>query len=168
MLPTTAEIQAAEQAVTAFGADTAAFFQAPQNAPVAFSAALPATKTSPAPSMDYAAGKAILDGKGKGNIAEYLITEFVVEGGRAFRFEKLKGGTDREAASYDVFIADERTADAGLAFDSCECRGFLRHGHCKHHDAARAIADRTPAGTPTCRKPANTDRDLANDEAYRW
>jgi hypothetical protein len=145
MLPTIQELETA-------AADIAAYFAAPVVAIVArvapvsppkFAASLPATKTSPTNTIEYAAGTAIIDGKGKGNIGEYRITEFPADGGRAFHFAKLEGGTDAESSSYDVFLADERTADAGFAYDSCDCRGFLRHGHCKHRDTARAIADRT-------------------------
>src|SRR4051794_4840873 len=75
MLPTIAEIQAAEATVAASAADPDKFFPVPvaATAPVAFSAALPATKTSQANAIDYAAGVAIIDGKGKKNIAEYRI-----------------------------------------------------------------------------------------------
>lgn len=67
--------------------------------------------------------------------SEYDIARFASEGGHTFRLHKLSG-TDPEAGSYDVFVADRR----GL-FDSCECRGFLRHGHCKHTAAIRALLE---------------------------
>ena len=79
----------------------------------------------------------------------YAVSEFALNGGggRGFRFSKITHGTDKTAASYDVFIADDATADAGHGSDSCDCKGFERHGHCKHHAAARDIADRhLPAG----------------------
>lgn len=131
-LPTIAEIRQAE-------ADVAAYFGPPVEAP------LPATKTSPVSAFHFtptapARGTVIVCQKN--NIAEYAVEEFRADGGRGFRFTKPSG------ESYAVFIADERTADAGFAFDSCECLGFLRHGHCKHHDAARAIADRGLTFTP--------------------
>lgn len=65
------------------------------------------------------------------DFTEYTVTEFDADGGRAFRFEKISNGTDREADAYDVFC--------GCPCDSCECRGFLRHGHCKHLAAAHVI-----------------------------
>ena len=51
--------------------------------------------------------------------------------GRAFRFEKLTPGTDDEESAYSVFVADERGRDC------CDCKGFARHGHCKHVSAVR-------------------------------
>jgi hypothetical protein len=56
--------------------------------------------------------------------------------GTAARFVKLTEGTDREAEAYDVFCAAPGSRD----HDSCECRGFLRFGHCKHVSALRCIA----------------------------
>lgn len=68
----------------------------------------------------------------------YVVTELVVEraefGGRAFRLAKLTTGTDPEAADYTALVSDH-----GPGHDSCECRGFLRHGHCSHLDAIRSI-----------------------------
>ncbi|HEY3789208.1 MAG TPA: hypothetical protein VGL71_10150 [Urbifossiella sp.] len=108
---------------------------------------LPATKTSPTNGVAFTptghgCGTAIIDQKGKGKIAEYAIQEFHADGGRGFRLTKLEGGTDRSANEYNVFLADEAVADAGFGWDACDCKGFERHGHCKHVDAARAIVDR--------------------------
>ena len=64
--------------------------------------------------------------------AEYLVTEFPTGwDGRGFQLDKLAGGTDAEAGGYAVFCG--RGARA-----SCECRGFLRWGNCKHADAVEA------------------------------
>lgn len=124
---------------------------------------LPATKTSATNGLAYTAtaansGTIIIDQKRA--IAEYRVAEFPADGGRAFRFAKLEGGTDRTATAYNVLLADSRSGE----FDSCDCKGFGRHGHCKHVDAAHAIVDRglirlTPP-TPTV-KPAPAAAQLA-------
>lgn len=51
--------------------------------------------------------------------------------GRAFQLLKLTAGSDPEAEAYTCLIADDPR------MDSCECRGFLRHGHCSHLDSLR-------------------------------
>lgn len=65
--------------------------------------------------------------------ADYLVTEFVPGwDGRAFTLEKIDGGTDAEQESYSLFCArngQDRT---------CECKGFVRWGNCKHLDAVLA------------------------------
>ena len=60
----------------------------------------------------------------------YRISEFPVGGaydGRAFAFTKPDG------ERYDVFLCRHGQND------SCDCRGFVAHGHCKHRDAARTL-----------------------------
>jgi hypothetical protein len=54
-------------------------------------------------------------------------------GGQGWRLEKFwaSHGTDTEAGEYHVLLAGRQS--------SCECRGFLRHGHCKHLDALQAL-----------------------------
>jgi hypothetical protein len=49
--------------------------------------------------------------------------------GRGFLVEKV--GIDRDEAKYHVNIDTARR--------SCECKGFLRHGHCKHADGIAAL-----------------------------
>lgn len=65
----------------------------------------------------------------------YWLTEYPVDDvdSRDFVLQKLDDGTDPESDSYTVFLADAQ------GFDSCDCRGQLRWGHCKHVDAVRAI-----------------------------
>lgn len=64
----------------------------------------------------------------------YAVTEFPHDlAGRAFRLVKCTAGTDPEAGCYDVLLGE------GNQEDSCECRGFLRWGHCKHVDSLRAV-----------------------------
>jgi hypothetical protein len=55
---------------------------------------------------------------------------------RGFSLRKRSGGSDPERSEYAVCI-DPSEAD-GRA-DSCECRGYLRHGHCSHLDALRDL-----------------------------
>lgn len=65
--------------------------------------------------------------------ADYLVTEFPTGwDGRGFRLDKVTTGTDCEAEGYDLFCG-RNGQDR-----SCECRGFLHHGHCKHMDAVLA------------------------------
>jgi len=101
---------------------------------------LPATASAPKAFVEFTP----LGGIGQGRLAieqnhtlsEYRIARFAAEGGHAFHFEKLSQGSDRSEAAYDVFVTDRR----GL-FDSCDCKGFQRHGHCKHTAAIRAVLE---------------------------
>ncbi|QDU24039.1 hypothetical protein [Urbifossiella limnaea] len=66
---------------------------------------------------------------------EYLAVELPGgdgRGGRAALFAKTTPGSDAEADSYTATVS--RDGRGG-----CECRGFLRHGHCKHEAALRAL-----------------------------
>ncbi len=80
----------------------------------------------------------------------YRVTELPVadRDGRAFTLEKLDDGTDPEADAYTVFLATDSAAS-----DSCECRGFLRWGYCKHLDGVRLLLANEwwilPAPAPT-------------------
>jgi hypothetical protein len=60
--------------------------------------------------------------------ADYFLTELPADFGRGFLVEKV--GIDRDAAKYHVNIGEQR---------SCECKGFLHHGHCKHADGLAAL-----------------------------
>ena len=64
-------------------------------------------------------------------LTTYAVVELVTPLGRAFRLEKLTAAPDTEP--YDVLIAGTG------GHDSCDCRGFLRHGHCKHHSSIQAL-----------------------------
>src|SRR6185437_15305566 len=100
--------------------------------------ALPATKSSPVNGVAFtptAPGRGLLIIDQKRSIAEYRVTEFPADGGRGFRLAKIEGGTDRTAESYDVFL--DRAHG-----ETCDCKGFARHGHCKHVDAVQAVCDR--------------------------
>jgi hypothetical protein len=59
----------------------------------------------------------------------------------AWRFRKRGMASGQELAIYDVKL------DCwGL---SCDCRGFERHGYCKHADAIRALLGNILPPTPT-------------------
>ncbi len=49
-----------------------------------------------------------------------------------FRFEKVNpASAEGEPDHYDVLLDGERS--------TCECKGFLHYGHCKHVDSLRAL-----------------------------
>jgi hypothetical protein len=57
--------------------------------------------------------------------------------GEAFRLEKLIPTDDGQAERgevYHVCFEDEFN-------HTCECKGFLRHGHCKHLDSLKALRE---------------------------
>jgi hypothetical protein len=61
-----------------------------------------------------------------GKEADYFLTELAADFGRGFLLEKI--GAEE---SYHVNVdADRKT---------CECKGYLRHSHCKHGDGLAAL-----------------------------
>lgn len=56
--------------------------------------------------------------------------------GLGFTILKVSGGTDVEADGYDVFVSAEGTNGK---FDSCNCKAWIVHGHCKHHTTVKEI-----------------------------
>jgi hypothetical protein len=52
--------------------------------------------------------------------------------GRAWRLEKATPGSDPSELAYDVLLA----ADGR---HQCGCKGFCRHGRCKHVDSLSAL-----------------------------
>src|SRR5262245_40379575 len=55
--------------------------------------------------------------------------------GEAFRLEKLiptEDGPAERGEVYQVCFQDQHN-------QTCECKGFLRHGHCKHLDSLKAL-----------------------------
>ena len=70
--------------------------------------------------------------------AGYYLDLLPADFGRAFRLVKfLSEQTPVEPSHYDVLLDGQRS--------SCECKGFCRHGHCKHVDALAAVKDRLPS-----------------------
>ena len=59
---------------------------------------------------------------------DYILTEFRADFGRGFLVEKISFDAP---AAYHVNIDDERR--------SCECPGYVQHGHCKHSDGLAAL-----------------------------
>ena len=96
---------------------------------------LPATRTDKHPGIRWQPaadepGRGVLTVTVSRKDTAYAVTEFACDlDGRAFRLEKLTVGTDREESAYNVFVSTQR------GHDSCDCKGFCRHGHCKHISA---------------------------------
>jgi hypothetical protein len=60
--------------------------------------------------------------------ADYFLTELPADFGRGFQLVKV--GIDA-SGEYAVNIDGDRR--------SCECKGHMRHGHCKHSDGLAAL-----------------------------
>jgi hypothetical protein len=110
--------------------------------PATLTELLPATKSSRHSAIRFTPGT--FPGTGELAIDDVRSsTRYAVAGlpcefdGRAARLVKLTAGTDREAEGYSVFCAAPGSRD----HDSCECKGFYRHGRCKHVAALRAMLD---------------------------
>jgi hypothetical protein len=61
--------------------------------------------------------------------ADYLVRKLASDFGDAFRLSKV--GVFGDTSEYDINLSAEG--------QTCECRGFLRHGHCKHVDGLKAL-----------------------------
>jgi hypothetical protein len=61
--------------------------------------------------------------------ADYLLTIIPADYGRGFKLVKV--GIDATEGEYAVNIDGDRR--------SCECKGFLRHAHCKHVESLAAL-----------------------------
>jgi hypothetical protein len=61
--------------------------------------------------------------------ADYFITPIPADFGRGFKVERID--IDATEGKYAVNIDGEKR--------SCECKGFGRHGHCKHADGIAAL-----------------------------
>ena len=84
-------------------------------------------------------------------IHRYFITRLTSDYGTAFRLEKIGDDASVEGGEvYSVCIDGTRS--------TCECKGYLRWGHCKHVDACTAITAREtkptvkPTTTPAPRR----------------
>ena len=64
-----------------------------------------------------------------GRSADYLLTPLPADFGRGFRVEKI--GLEGRGEVYHVNLDGDRRA--------CECKGFLKWGHCKHADGLAAL-----------------------------
>lgn len=105
-----------------------------------FIEALPATKSSKHSGIRWTPAETTAGGiitiLTDRSATEYAVVPFPAYGGRGFHLAKITPGTDAEAESYDVFC---EAMDP--AFDTCECKGFLHRGTCKHRDACRALIE---------------------------
>lgn len=72
----------------------------------------------------------ITEGVRKLKSTRYELTALPSDFGRAFRVQKfiMDGG---DGTSYDVLLGE-----------SCECRGHLKHGHCRHLESLAELAGR--------------------------
>jgi hypothetical protein len=61
--------------------------------------------------------------------ADYFLTLIPADFGRGFKVEKV--GLHENEPPYHVNIDGQRK--------TCECKGFLHHGHCKHSDGIAAL-----------------------------
>ena len=65
---------------------------------------------------------------------DYRVEEFGADGGRGICLLKLTEGSDATESAYCLFVSP--AGEVG-----CECRGFVRWGHCKHADAVKACLE---------------------------
>jgi hypothetical protein len=64
--------------------------------------------------------------------ADYLLQPIPSEiGGRAFQLSKV--GPEADGEVYHVLLTGDPRQD------SCGCKGFARHSHCKHRDGLAAL-----------------------------
>jgi hypothetical protein len=64
---------------------------------------------------------------------DYFLSRIPSDFGDGFKLEKIIPTAD-EPSTYCVNLSTEG--------HRCECKGFLRHGHCKHVDSLAALRDR--------------------------
>src|SRR5436190_24286806 len=85
-----------------------------------------------APGSTAPGGPGMLDIREDGNLTCFWLYPAVSDYGTAFRLEKYehqrRGDDD---AAYNVLLNGEQS--------SCECRGFLRWGDCRHVEALSAL-----------------------------
>ena len=87
----------------------------------------------------------------RSEIHRYFLTRLTSDFGTAFRLEKI--GDDASCTDGEIYaVCIDGTRS------TCECKGFLRWGHCKHVDACTAITAREtkptvkPTTTPAPRR----------------
>jgi hypothetical protein len=69
--------------------------------------------------------------KSRTEVTDYVIARLEAAYGHGFRVLKVGGSPESD---YDVHLSDDDECG------TCECKGFLRHGHCRHLDALQALA----------------------------
>ena len=74
---------------------------------------------------------------GKAELVCYFLTCLPSDFGQAFRLEKFSPVEETRGEVYDVCLRGNRRS-------TCECQGFLAHGHCKHIDSVSELVE---AGT---------------------
>jgi hypothetical protein len=101
---------------------------------------LPATRSNPHAAIRWTPGEfqgcGTLEIQNTRSVCRYILTELPTGwDGRAFKLLKPLGesGTDISEDAYHVFCG-RNGQDR-----QCDCKGFSRHGHCKHVEAARAL-----------------------------
>lgn len=96
---------------------------------------MPATKTRPPVALEVEFVPSDVPGPLRGLVqltrgrstGLYAVGELACDRpGRWFTLAKVEGGSDGEASGYTVGLT------YGGAAGQCECRGHLRHGHCRH------------------------------------
>ena len=87
---------------------------------------------------------------GPRSTCSYYVAPIDSDWGRAFRFEKADqgAGSDPGEKFYHVNLDEP--------FDTCDCRGHARHGHCKHVAVAREMAAEDLEPAPAYRQPVCT------------
>jgi hypothetical protein len=100
-----------------------------------FTELLPPTKTDPKgqttmawePSTDneFSPVAGVLTLTGKRCHCRYVVQEFAADIGRGFMLLKAGKGSDEAEEHYAVLVPRHGRP-------MCECKGFVRHGHCKH------------------------------------
>ena len=61
--------------------------------------------------------------------------------GLAFRVEKLDHLEPGEPDNYDIALDPDGITDPDGGAHSCECKGYLKWGHCKHIESLLALIE---------------------------
>jgi hypothetical protein len=69
-----------------------------------------------------------------GKSTTYAVESIPSSWGRAWRLYKHGPGTDKTEKEYKTLIGNDA--------DWCNCKGFARHGHCRHCEALRELIKR--------------------------
>src|SRR5579884_2706988 len=83
------------------------------------------------------------------DVTFYKLEDIGADRGRGFRLTKAHGAPG-EAGEYDVNLDGQ--------FSSCECKGFLRHNHCRHIESLTALTNAGKlAAAPTQPEPVEPE-----------